>query len=86
MCLAGSQHWFADEVLMESQANDNSAKERRRLFVPDNQIIGDTRYSCEKVSVVSSVDETLVYACYAGSGKRLLAGINPTQNKIEPLT
>lgn len=86
MCLAGSQHWFADEVFMESQANDNSAKERRRLFVPDNQIIGDTRYSCEKVSVVSSVDETLVYACYAGSGKRLLAGINPTQNKIEPLT
>lgn len=70
---------------MESQTNDKYVRNRRRLFVPDEHVIGDTRYSCEKVVVVSSVNETLVYAYYAGSGKQLLVGIDPTLNKIEPL-
>lgn len=86
MCLAKKQYCFTDEVYMASQSNGKHIKQRRRLFVPDMQKIGDTQYSCERVVVVSSADKTFAYARYTGSGKLLLVGINPTQNKIEPLS
>jgi hypothetical protein len=71
---------------MASQSNNKHAKELKRLFVPDERRIGDTDYSCEKVVVVSTADKALAYACYTGSGKRLLIGVDPTHNRLEPLS